>query len=146
MLFTFFRCPKCNLPDFSPDLDLTLETYMKNEYCNDHMLILPTSEPPTRPNYLMFKCTDRNCNEVVKLTEEEILKKIIDEWSKIAWYKSQKEIRDAANVENYFTRHLLDRDLHKFINEKDIQNNPLIRDYIKAIENEEAKHIKKSNS
>lgn len=143
MLFSLCKCKSCNSLGFSPDYDSTVDEYMKNEFSNDYMLIIESEDPPKSPNYLIFKC--QKCGNLEKKTYDIIIKDILNSWTNLAWKKSQLEVRQAANFEQYFTRYLIDNQLYKNINERDLKNNPLIGDFIKAIENEEAKLIKESN-
>jgi len=146
MLFTFFKCPKCELGNFLPDYDLTIESYMENEFNNEHMLISLSEEPSSRPNYLIFRCASMKCNHIEKILEEDILKKIIDSWAKMAWMQSQREVRRSISIDKYFTKYILDGQLHKMISPKDLKNNPIIKAYVKAVEDAEAELIKKSNN
>lgn len=145
MLFDSFKCPICKLNRFLPDFDLTIDEYIKTDYNNDHMLVVIAYSPPSRPNYLIFKCSSTECGYTEKYTEEVILQKIIESWSNIAWLHSQAEVKKASNVGEYYTKHLIEGQRYKDISQQDLKNNVLLRRYVKNIEDEETKHTKKRN-
>lgn len=144
MLFEQCRCPKCLSKGYAPSYDDTIDAFMKNEYENSANLVIASPEPPRFPDYLMFRCD--HCKHLERKTRQECLEMITEGWAKVAWQISQIEARKALNFENYFTKYILDKSLHKFVSQRDIDTNPLIRDYVRSVENEEAKRIKKSNN
>lgn len=141
MLFRFFKCPKCSERDFSPNFDESLDAFMKEYDCS----VISEFEGPTKiPDYLIFKCINPECKYSCKYTHKEIIEKITQGWAMLAWKKSQQELKNSVNFDGYLTKYILDNTLHKFISQKDLDNNKILKDYINTVKKNEAKLNTKS--
>lgn len=144
--FEICDCPKCGKKGtFLPSFEVTLNDFL-SIYDQGALLVLNEDQPPTIPDYIIFSCSEEDCSFQKKMSDQEALTFLREGWAKMAWAEWQKSVRSAAEFDKHFTRYILDGSVGKFISEKDIQANPLIRDYIRVIrENGKKKRIKISD-
>jgi len=131
-IFDSCSCPKCNKSaSFGLDADLTLKEFEK-EYDSGAMLILDMQNPPSYPDYLIFSCSNAECQHREKFTDQQAIEFVRKSLAKTAWQIWQRSISTATDFEGMFTRFIYENDLGKFVTEKELLENPLIRDFLKA--------------
>lgn len=139
MLFEFCKCPKCG-NKFLPDFDLTIDHYVDNEYKTK--VVVSSEIPPTLPKYFIFQCENPHCSYTEKKDDLETIQMAREGWAQLAWDRLKWENAHAANFEGFLTNYFLGTGFNKAIHTRDMERNPLLKDYINLIENEKKKYIK----
>jgi hypothetical protein len=141
-MYLKFKCPSCNQLSVEPSFERTLIEY-KKEYSQDFKTLMPYSEAPLSPDYLVVSCCTSNCEFTEKLTLEEVVDKVRDQWSNAAWIQTRKDLGTPENFESYFEKYIFKKGLHKNINEEDKKRNPYIN---RLINHAEKKRSEDSNN
>ena len=136
MLFQLFKCPKCESSGFSPSFEDTIESYISNEYNIVPSLLIESMDPPKKPEYVVFKCSNKDCNHTAKLKEEEIIQYNIEVWARVAWMYKKAQMKSTFQFEEFMTKYLYDEDLKKFITSEDLDKNAMLRDFFNIKESE----------
>lgn len=146
MFIKDFKCNKCNKDTLTPDFNLTIDSYVKNEFNLDSILNITLEKPTKRPGYIIFKCIEKDCNNIVKLTEKEILDKLLEDWADLGWKMAQHYMINCTDFEGYKTRYIYDEIKQEFLFNKDPLSYNSIYDIYKNFLNytkdDKKKHIK----
>lgn len=130
--FEVCDCPKCGKKGtFLPSFEATLNDFL-SIYDQGALLVLDDSNPPKSPEYIIFSC-DEGCGFQKKMSDLEAMTFLREGWAKMAWKEWQKAVRNAAEFDKNFTRYILDGTIGKFISDQDLEKNPVLRDYVRAI-------------
>lgn len=145
MFIKNFKCSKCKNDTLEPNFDLTIDSYIKNDFNLETIISVELEKPLKRPGYIIFQCVNRECNNTIKLTEKEILEQLLEEWSNIGWQMAQYYINSCTDFEGYKTRYLYDDTTQKFLFNKEPNTTTSIqevyKDYLNYKKNEQ-KRIK----
>lgn len=131
MFFEMCKCKKCG-SSLEPDSEDTIRSYQE-EY-EKRKIAYASEEPPEIFNYIIMKCTNGKCLNKVKTSHEEILKSISEGWSKIAWSYYMQDESNKFNFHEHFTKYIMLKGLNKFVTQKDLDNNAVLRDYVRYVE------------
>jgi hypothetical protein len=134
MFFEFIKCKKCGQTAI-PSQDLTIDSYKDEGFFTVPLDFGSVSEPPTVPTYIIFKCSNTDCQSIEKIEHKDILIEISSGLSKIAWELYKQEFRKTENFEQYVTRYILDKGVNSFIREDNIATHPILKEYVKLIRN-----------
>jgi hypothetical protein len=145
MFIKNFTCPQCKNDSLEPSSEKTIESYIENDFDKESLIISLEGTPPKRPGYIIFKCILPECGTIVKYSEEEILKKLIDDWTDLAWKAAKHYAMHYYQFEDHKTRFLYDDRVQKFIKDGDIKyldSAELYRDFAKFLKNEKKERTK----
>lgn len=126
-----FNCYKCN-STMNIDLDTTINEYIK--ILSDKKLVYPVEKSPIKFDFVFMNCSNMDCKNLIKINKEELLNKSMNWWSELAWSYYLQEEKTKFNFQEYFTRYILVKGLNKFVTKRDIDNNKVLKDYIKYVE------------
>jgi len=133
MIFGILKCDKCG-NNLSADFDLTVDSYQENEYKNEAQLVHVGTDPPVIPDYLIFKCENRDCGCNQQYTYKQVFEKVVEFWAKLAWTRSQSDLKQAYTFDKFTTRYIVEGVTRKVLNRKDIEGNLVFKDMIDLIE------------
>lgn len=131
------KCPKCSTIKVSIDQEETFKAQVKAY--KDLSLIIPTSEPPITFKSVNVRCFNENCNYVDTLCCHEFIDQVLLEWATINWKIFSNEFKNSFSYDEYFTKYLVDKDIEEVVKNKNLEQNPVIKDLIKYIEKERIK-------
>lgn len=126
------KCPKCQNKSLTVDLENTFKLY--HECFEAKELILPESIAPEVTKNIIITCSEYNCNYTKKVHYSEFMEQVINEWATVSWKVFLNEFGKNFSYENYFTRYLVNKDLKSIVSQKDIDNNPIIKELINYVE------------
>jgi uncharacterized protein YbaR (Trm112 family) len=129
------ECPKCK-GELELDQELTIQEYI--EFYNNGISLEEIRDvlPYKKPDYLMFKCNNVECNNVQGLTEQEVLSKLKDSWAKTAWGMTKRLYQTMEGFDGHFTRYTMEKELGKFITEEELENHPILKRYKDLVDND----------
>lgn len=126
------KCPKCKNKTVTIDLDRTFKLY--NDCFESQEIIFPHSVAPEVTRDVVVSCVEPNCDYSNCEHYSDFMEKVIQDWADTSWKVFLKDFGETFSYENYFTRYLVDKDLKTIVSQKDIDNNPIIKELIKYIE------------
>ena len=118
-----------------------MQEYTK-EYLGSVRTMFPFDEPPLHPGYLVLGCETQGCGHVEKITLEELVTRIRDDWSYASWANARQQLDAPDNFEQYFKKYIFDKGKHLEITEEDRKRNPFVDKLIKSVEEEYSKNSK----
>ena len=125
------KCKKCSAKSLEVDYWLTIQEYNK-EYSIDIRAVLPYNSPPIVPEYLVLVCT--MCNEVYRVSHDEVVKMIRYSCAELAWVRSRRELGTPEHYDGYLKKYIVDKGLHKGISEVDRERNTYLDEILKYAE------------
>ena len=133
-----FTCSHCNQKTLTPSFEDTYQEYIK--LYEKEALLVPQAIPNKYPNFIICRCLNKSCSVIVRYSHEEFAKLLTQEWANSAWYQVLLEKSDNFNVENFYSRYLIDKNLNGItISKKDLEKNPVLRDLFYHVERESIK-------
>ena len=123
------NCEKCQEKSCSLDTDLTIMEYYK--IYQDSYILLEINEI-NPPDFIIISCNNPGCRHSSKLSILEYVSYIRDQLSFLAFQSSIEEKRKSFEFENYRTKYLIEKGIG-VVSQEDIENNPLIKDYINYV-------------
>lgn len=125
------KCEKCK-EELDISFDDTIISYVKE--FGKRKLHVPTEDPPQVFDYFIIKCANPSCGFKEKVKHEDLLKMMEKQWSKLAWSYYLIEEGEKFNFQEHFTKYIMLKGLGKMVTQKDIDNNKVIKDYVRYVE------------
>lgn len=138
-MFLQCKCPKCESLNLVPSFELTSEKYVE-EYLKDIKTMMPFTEPPKHPGYLVLECNTKDCGYVQQISLEDFVQRVMEDWSYASWAKSRQQLSTPENYEEYFKKYIFDKGHHLNIKEEDRKRNPFLDAIIKHVEEKYSKN------
>lgn len=132
------KCPKCDNNSFEYSFELTLREYVR-ENLQDIRTVLPYTEVPILPEYIVLQCVTESCGHAEKLSLTDYVARMRDYLADTARSISRRQLGTPDNYENYFKKYIYDKGLHKEISDSDRKNNPYLDRLIKYVEKKYSK-------
>jgi hypothetical protein len=121
----------------SIDLEETFKAQVKAY--SELNLVLPTTEPPVGFNTVSVRCFTETCNYTNTMCCHNFMDQVILEWATINWKIFSNEFKNSFSYDEYFTKYLADKNIEEVLKNKNLEQNPVIKDLIKYIEKERIK-------
>jgi hypothetical protein len=146
MFLRNFICPKCGAISLEADQVKTLESYALHDFDRESLILTLEGNPPKRPGYIIYSCLNPECQYSVKYSEEEILKKLLDDWTELAWKMAKHYAMHYYQFEDHQTRFLYDDKLQRFLKGSEepsySDTEELYREFYKFLKNDKKKYTK----
>lgn len=143
MFFRLLKCPKCGAVGFSPDEELSLESYVE-DYINTVTLVVPSAVPSFYPEYLIFSCSEDGCGYKEKVNSKVALEMLSKAWAELSWEIFHHREGSKQSFGNYFTSYLYEKGLSRFIEDRDYRKNPWLKEVIDSLQRANEKLTKNS--